>query len=210
MSKSLLIIGAGGQGKVALDCALAMGTYGKISFMSNVQQETGTTLGFETLYERAYDRSQILEMFDEVFIGVGDNTSREALSFEYIRDGASIPTLIHPSAYVSQFASIGKGSIIMPHSTINSNATVGEGCIINTAAIVEHDCTIGCYSHLSPAVAIGGGVSIGARSWLCIGSVVADHISCDPDVILAANSTLLANTQGSGLYAGSPAIKKRR
>ena len=50
--------------------------------------------------------------YDEVFCGIGNNQIRESLQKKAETRGYVIPVLIHPRAYVSPSASIGRGTII--------------------------------------------------------------------------------------------------
>jgi len=54
--KKLLIVGAGGQGKVVLDCAVAMGNYSDISFMTN-DVSIRQIAGYPIYYEQAIMKS---------------------------------------------------------------------------------------------------------------------------------------------------------
>ena len=53
----------------------------------------------------------------------------------------SLPTIISPLAYVSKYAKIDEGTVIMHHALVNTDAKVGKNCIINTKALIEHDAT---------------------------------------------------------------------
>lgn len=205
MSQSLLIIGSGGQGKMALDCAVELGIYGRIAFYTNDVDCPKQIAGYEVIQERAQRACDLISRFDDVFIAIGDNGSRERLTCRYESMGANISSLVHPRSYVSSFACIGKGSIVMPHASVNAFASVGVGCIINTNAVVEHDCHLDSFVHVSPLASMGGGVTVGERSWLCIGSCVKDHISIAADVTVGANSCVLRDIDAPGVYLGSPA-----
>ena len=67
-----------------------------------------------------------------------------------------MPTLIHPSAYVSPKSQIGVGCVILPHAIINTDVVLGAGCIINIGAIVDHGCILGDAVHVAPGAVIKG------------------------------------------------------
>lgn len=56
--------------------------------------------------------------------------------------GCPVPTLIHPTAYVSPKATIDTGTVILPGAIVNTGCVVGRGCIINCGAIIDHGCTL--------------------------------------------------------------------
>lgn len=189
--KRLLIVGARGQGKVTLDCALYSGMYLHISFMSNDVTDGGVS-GYPLLDQNTSTIEYILHNFDEVIVAVGlQNAIRLQLSLNFEVQGMKLATLIHPTSVVSQFAEVGEGSILLAHSVVNPFAKVGKACIINTGAIVEHDCVIGDGVHLSPNATIAGRVHIGKNTWVCIGSSVAHDVTIGEDVVIGAGAVVL-------------------
>lgn len=74
--KRLLIWGAGDQGIVTLDCALAMNRYSRIDFME--LKEKGHRAIPEYLIRREDDGlDQVLKSYDEVIVATGCNELRE-------------------------------------------------------------------------------------------------------------------------------------
>jgi UDP-3-O-[3-hydroxymyristoyl] glucosamine N-acyltransferase len=73
---------------------------------------------------------------------------------EIIKADCILPTLIHPTAYVSPKTKIEPGVVILPNAVVNTGTTVGMGTIINIGALIDHDCTIeeGCHICLGAIV----------------------------------------------------------
>lgn len=139
----LLILGAGGHGRVVRETAEAIGCFESIEFLDDQNPDAAGKLDE---YESFCDR------FDAAFVAIGENRTR-GLWFEKLRlAGYHIPTLIHPRAYISPSATIGAGTIIEPLACINSNIIIGSGCIVAISSVVDHDCQIGDYSHLECGV----------------------------------------------------------
>ena len=72
----------------------------------------------------------------------------------------NIPFIVSPLAYVSKYASISQGTIVMHNALVNAGASVGENCTINTNAVIEHDAIIGDHCHISTGAIINGGVFV--------------------------------------------------
>ena len=59
-----------------------------------------------------------------------------------------IPTLIHPTAYVSPDAKIAPGCIIRAHCVVSRYVKLGLATILNVGALIDHDVEIGEGSHI--------------------------------------------------------------
>ena len=137
----------------------------------------------------------------EFVIGIGDADIREKFS----RLNLKWHTAIHPSAIISDSASIGEGTVVMPNVVINARSVVGKHCIINTGAIVEHDNNIGDYSHISVGAILGGTVAISNKVWVGIGAVIKNNITVCDSAYIGASSNVVKNIEKSGVYYGNPA-----
>lgn len=86
--------------------------------------------------------------------------------FEMLKSfGYELPVVISPLAYVSKYATLGAGTVIMHHALINANVTIGQNCIINTKALIEHDSIIEDNCHISTGAIINGGVHVKAGTF---------------------------------------------
>ena len=101
-SKRLLIIGAGGHGRVASEVAEACGY--KVSFLDDQSGKgvVGTLSDIE----------EVKDLFDEFFVGIGNNSKRQSLQEELEQKDLHVATLAHPTAYVSPTETVDAGTII--------------------------------------------------------------------------------------------------
>ncbi len=199
----LLIIGAGGQGKVACDIANLMGKWNEISFLDD--DKFGTIVSGHKVIGRIEDYKKFKSEFDYAFVAIGDNRFRMD-TFKKLEDyGYVFPVLVHPFSCINTSAKVGAGTVIVAGAVVNTDAHVGKGCIINTCASVDHDCIVGDGVHLSPGVHLGGKVSIGDRTWVCIGSTIINDINIGRDVIVAAGATVIGDVKDSVMVACVPA-----
>jgi sugar O-acyltransferase (sialic acid O-acetyltransferase NeuD family) len=200
--KKLAILGAGGHGKVAADIAEQSGW--NVHFFDSSYPRVDKCAGWSVVGndERLFTQ---VDAYDAVFIAVGNNTTREKLQNQLKSKGFNLATLIAPSATVSQFAHIGEGVLVVGSACINIGAHIHDGVIINTAATVDHDCIIDEFSHISPGVNLAGGVKVGARTWIGIGSSVIQQIEIGHDAILGAGSVVVNNLPAQITAVGCPA-----
>ena len=197
----LIIIGAGGHGKVIADAALKNG-YTNICYIDD--HATGDVMGFPIIGTSA-DIERLNDGIAEFIIGIGNNAVRKAIVEEYNVNWVSI---VHPSAQIAFNAEIGKGTAIMANAVVNVCAKVGEHCIINTGAIVEHDNVIENYAHISPNVALGGTVRIGSLTHVGIGATVKNNTEICSDCTIGAGAVVVKNIKEPGTYVGVPIRKK--
>ncbi|MBQ9082046.1 MAG: acetyltransferase [Clostridia bacterium] len=198
-NKRLIIIGAGGHGRVIADLAVRSG-YGDIGFADD--HATGAWMGFPVLGTTAE-----LEAFHDdrtVFvIGIGNNHIREKIASAHDLPWA---TLVHPSAQIGLGVCIGAGTVVMANAVLNAGAVVGAHCIINTGAVVEHDNRLMDYVHISPKAALGGTVTVGARTHIGIGAVVRNNIDIGADCVVGAGAVVVRHLTEPAVYAGVPAV----
>lgn len=204
MKKNLLILGAGGHGKVVADIALRMNRWQHIGFIDdNECIETDMTL---EVIGRPSDVLTYMDKADFV-VAIGNNTIRENIQEKLESIGASIATLIHPSAIIGKDVSIGKGTVVMAGAVINCSTKIGKGCIINTSCSLDHDNLIEDYVHISPGSNLAGTVKVGRSSWIGIGSVISNNITICNSCIVGAGSVVIRCINESGTYVGVP-VKK--
>jgi sugar O-acyltransferase (sialic acid O-acetyltransferase NeuD family) len=199
----LLILGAGGHGRVAAYVAANMKRWGQIAFLndSDVQDRKD----FEIIGK--FNEVHYYKEDYDIFVAIGDNEIREKLLLQLEMDNASIPVLIHPSALIGENVTLGAGTIVMAGAVIICNCTIGKGVIINTSSSIDHDNMIGDYAHISPGVHIAGGVKIGENSWICIGATVINHITIADHCTIGAGAVVINNITEEGTYVGVPARK---
>lgn len=205
MHKKLIIIGVNGHGKVVVDIAVAMHKYDEIAFLCNFEKKK-ECMGFP-IVGRNEDAFRFIEEAD-FFVAIGDSEMREKLMEELTAKGASMATLIHPSAILGSKVQIGSGTVIMPGAIINAESVIGKGCIINTSASVDHGCILGDYAHVAVGAHLCGIVSVGARTWIGAGATVINGIHVCADCMIGAGAVVVKNIKEAGTYIGLPARRK--
>lgn len=202
MKNKLLIIGASGHGRVISDIALKMNKWQSIAFLDD-DENIKSSMGIEVIGKTA-DAFTHINHYD-LFVGIGNNSTREKLQERLEAKGASIPTLVHPSAVIGEKVELGYGTVVMAGAVINCCTKIGKGCIINTGATIDHDNLIGDYVHISPGAHLAGTVKVGQRSWLGIGSVVSNNINITNGCKIGAGTVIVKDITEPGTYVGVPA-----
>lgn len=202
MKKRLVIIGAGGHGKVVAECAKRTEKYTEILLLDD-QKVNQTILDFKVVGQINTYKDYLKD--SDFIVAIGNNKLRQDLQTELEANNASLATIIDPSAIISDYTTISKGTCIMPGVVVNAVASIGKGCIINTSSVIEHDVCVGDFTHIAPGAKLAGGVHIGDVCWIGINCSILQNVIINKNIVLGANSLVTKDLQVSGIYYGSPA-----
>jgi len=113
--------------------------------------------------------------------------------------GFTVPTVIHPRAYVEPTATLGEGGQIFFNAYIGSEVTVGFGCIINTGAIISHDCVLRDFVNISPGAILAGAVTVNERSLVGMGVTVNLNVTIGAGARVGNSATIKADVPENGV-----------
>jgi sugar O-acyltransferase (sialic acid O-acetyltransferase NeuD family) len=199
----LLILGAGGHGKVAADCAASEGRWSDIGFYDDRWPSLSSCGPWPVL--GASDDLLRMEKTAAAFVAIGDAEMRLAWIARLRTAGFQLATLVHARAVVSAEASIGLAAIVVAGAIVNIGARLEEGVIINTGATVDHDCEIGAGAHICPGAHLAGSVTVGRAAWIGIGASVRQGVAIGAGAIIGAGAAVVGPI-GEGVTAvGVPA-----
>lgn len=203
MSKSVVIIGASGHGKVIADIIIKCGD-SIVGYLDDNEGLGESFNGYPVLgkIEKFVDYVQY-----PFVVAIGHAGIRERIVNE-MNEAGSICwyTAIHPTAVIAKKGvAIGEGTVVMATAVINPGARIGKHCIINTAAVVEHDNIIEDFAHISVGAKLAGTVTVGKASWIGIGAVISNNISICSDCVLGAGAVVVKDIKERGIYMGVPA-----
>lgn len=177
MSKEkLLLIGAGGFGRMVAE--LAMLQY-DCAFVDDGQPVGAEICGIPVVGGLA-DLPDLRKEYSLLVVGIGSNQFRAQVYEKAAALGYAFPNIIAASAYISPFAEIGKGCVILQNACVQNGATVGNGVLLNAGAEVHCDATVKDYaliytnSVVRTGAKVGKFVRIGSNVTICNNAVVSD------------------------------------
>jgi len=139
MKEKLLLVGAGGFGRVVLehaqaeyDCAFA-----------DDGKEIGAKVNGCKVVGKIADIEKLFNEYHKLIVTIGNNKLRESVYRNAERIGYQFPNIILPSVYISPYAIIGNGCVFLNNVVIQNNAKVGNGVILNPGVEIHHDGTVG-------------------------------------------------------------------
>jgi sugar O-acyltransferase (sialic acid O-acetyltransferase NeuD family) len=188
----LLIIGAGGHGKSVADAALESKQWDEIIFLDDSWPGK-----LSSGHWAISGNTELLSVWklrcDGAVVAIGNNHLRMELQSRLIAAGIAIVTIVHPSACVSRFATLGSGSVVLANAVVNIDAKVGDAAIIGPAAVIDHDCKLGRGVHIATGAKVGGGVAVGDYTWIGIGAAVGHYLNIGDEVKIAAGTVVTSN-----------------
>jgi sugar O-acyltransferase (sialic acid O-acetyltransferase NeuD family) len=200
----LLILGAGGHGKVVADAALETGNWVEVVFLDDAWPEKKVN-GCWPVVGNMQELPCWRDRCKDGVVAIGDNKLRMQFQAKLAAAGFNVVSVIHPAATVSRYATLGAGSVVFAGAVINVDATIGDGAIINTSATVDHDCILGVGVHISPGAHLGGGAKVGDCSWIGIGASVIHLASLGSNTIVGAGAVVLGDIPDGVTAIGMPA-----
>ncbi len=159
---SLLIIGAGSFSTEVDELARLVG-YMDIAFLDDKSPIAIGTM---------QDIGKMRKRYDAAIVALGNNENRKRFHEELVRYDFNIPTLIHPTAFVSPEAQLAPGCIIRTNAVVSRYAKLGEGVIVNIGSLIDHHCEIGAFSMLLPGAVVRNSVKVEPESWIRANEVV--------------------------------------
>ena len=161
---------------------------------------------------------KILGSFDDLFrsdmrgknfmLTMGDMSIKQGVSNKLIELGGLVPSLIHPSAIVSRFATISaNGVLICSQCEVHSDSTITEGCVLWPRATVEHDCHVSNYVFIGPNAYVGAYTQLGERAFIGQCSVlISDKAkSIGENALIGAGALVTKSVPANTIVAGHPA-----
>ena len=131
----LIILGAGGYGRTVADVAAQTGRFESICFLDD-HSDAPDAIGV------CCDFSQMIDDETAFYPAFGNNEVRMGWLHRLMDSGCTVPTIIHPTAYVSPTARVMPGTVALPYAIVNTGCEIKAGCIVNCGAIIDHDCVL--------------------------------------------------------------------
>ena len=200
----IAIIGAGGHGRVALECLeLSEGLYQPVAYFDDQWQKIGSIDDVPVL--GPIHALENRDKFDSVFVGIGRNLLRRQLIMQMDAAGKAHLTIVHPHATLSPRASLRDGSIAIAGVVMNRGAQIGRGVILNTLCSVGHDCHVEDFAQIAPGVNLGGGALVGEGAFLGIGAKVVPQARVGAWTVVCAGSIVMDDLPDYTFCHGTPA-----
>ncbi len=192
---NVILIGAGEHARVVLDSLQAAGRSVIVMFDPKYDGQNFMNTAVHGTYRHD------LHTGSEAIVAIGANDVRQRLSRE-VRH--AFTTSVDKTAIVSQYSTIGRGSMVLHGVIIQQGSVVGQHVIVNTAAHIDHDCEISDFVHIAPGASLCGRISVGEGTLLGAGSIVIPGIKIGQWCTIGAGSVITRDIPDYAVVVGNP------
>jgi UDP-perosamine 4-acetyltransferase len=202
----VVLIGAGGHGRVVLDILREAGVHRPVGFLDADPQLTGKTVGgLAVLGQLNYLPKLKAQKVKGVIISIGDNHPRRQYFRKVAEAGFELVNAVHPSSTVSATAKLGRNIVIAAGAVVSTEAQLADSVIVNTSAVVDHECQIGQAVHICPGAMLAGRVSVGDETFIGMGCNIIQCLRIGARAVVGAGAVVIGDVPDEATVVGVPA-----
>jgi len=202
----VVLIGAGGHGRVVLDILRTAGVHQPIGFLDADPQLTGQIVdGLPVLGQVNLLTKLRAEKISGAIVSIGDNHARRSYARKLAERGFELINAVHPNSQISTTARIGRNVVIASGAIVGTAACVADHVIVNTAAIIDHECEVAEAAHLCPGSILAGRVRIGPAAFIGLGAKIIQCLKIGENATVGAGAVVLTDVPDGQTVVGVPA-----
>lgn len=203
----VLILGAGGHGRVVLDILLQTGRHEVLGFLDNNSEIHGRRIDWLPVLGPIYALPELAATHgcDGVVVAIGDNGVRRGVARQVEGAGIELINAIHPSATLARNATLGRNVVVAAGVVLCAHCQIGDSVILNTGCIIDHQTMIGEGSHICPGVRVAGRVKIEPGTFVGIGATVIPKVTLGCESIVGAGAVVIEDVPALATVVGVPA-----
>jgi hypothetical protein len=216
-ARPLVVIGAGGFGREALDVVEAVNRASEspVFLVLGVLDDAPNQSNIERLACRGVTYLGAVDAWladgneAAIALGVGSPTIRERLHGRLSARGVEFATVVHPSATCGSSVLLGSGSILCAGAQVSTNVDLGRHVHVNPNATVGHDAIIGDFVSINPGAIVSGDCRIERGTLVGAGAVVLQGRTVGQQSVVGAAACVVEDVAGGVTVVGVPAVDLR-
>ncbi len=191
----LNIYGAGGHGKVVIECCKAENI--SIDQVYDDNRDIKYLKGLRVRHRYQMDLTPEVPFI----VAVGNNRIREKIVQKITHP---FGLLVHPHASVSDTVVLGEGTVVFSRAVLQAEVRIGKHCIVNSGSVVEHESVLEDFVHIGPGAVVCGNVEIGYGTFIGAGSTVIQGVKIGRNVIAGAGAVIIRDVPDGAVVVGNP------
>ncbi|MGE0482482.1 MAG: acetyltransferase [Phycisphaerae bacterium] len=203
----VLIIGAGGHGRVVLDILVQSRVHTVVGFVDNNADIHGRRVDGFPVLGAVGDLAGLRRRHDAgaAIVAIGDNGVRRGIARELDVVGVELVNAIHPTAAVAKNATLGRNVVVAAGVVVCAHCQIGDSVILNTGCIIDHQTMIGEGTHICPGVRIAGRVKVESGAFVGVGATVVPRVTLGCEAIIGAGAVVVEDVAPLSTVVGVPA-----
>lgn len=207
--KSVIILGAKGLGKVALDI-FNQGNVVTYCFLDD-DEELHNTEVEGVMVLGSTDDEGLLKYINQdcnVFIASDDMNYKRSIVEMLLEEWKVMPiNAIHPQAKVSELAYLGYGNFVNAGVFVNAGAKLNNHCLIHSNSLIDFDAVIEDFVQIGAGTIVNSGVTVGEGAFVGSGVTIVSGIKIGAGARIGAGSVVIENVAEGATVFGNPAKK---
>jgi len=208
--KKIIIFGTGGNCIDILDAILEINRVSESYEVLGFLDDNSELWGKEVFGARVLGSLDSASEYPEAFFVNGIGSPNNFWRKQEMIETANVPTnrfesIFHPSASVSEFATVGRGVVALKNVSISADLTIGNHVIILPNSVINHNDRIDDYVSIASSVSIAGHVHVHNHSYLGGGSSILGHVTIHPKSLVGMGSVVIRDVETNTVVAGNPA-----
>ena len=201
----MIVIGAGLYAAPMIELARASG-YSPVAIYDRDSKMIGNTILNVPVMGTDDDLFGLDLAGKNLAIAIGNNSVRLKLFDAILLRKGILPALIHPTAFVSRSASVGRGCYIQPHAIIWPQVRLNDSVIISPSTMISHHTVIERGCMISTLTSVGSNISIGKSVFIGMGCTIMTGVREIGDyAIVGAGSVVIKDVEPGATVVGVPA-----
>jgi len=209
MDNPVIIFGAGGLGKAALEI-FKNNNVVVYAFLDDDKSLHNTEINDISVLGSTDDDGflKYIGKKCEAFVAVDENAFREDL-VEMLNERRKIQPVnaVHPTAMISEEAHIGHGNFINSAVVIGTQAKVGNHCILHSGAIVDYEVTLADFVQVGAGSVINTRAKVEKNAFIGSGVTIVSGVKVGEGARIGAGSVVVSDVPAGETFFGNPAQK---
>lgn len=207
MHKQVIILGAYGLGKVALEI-LQKNDIIVYGFLDDDQKLWGKSINHVPVLGSTTEERYLGLISEDcgAFIATEHPARMKHLVSMLHEQKRVMPTsAIHPKAMVAASVTLGYGNLIDAGVSLGVDVVVGNHCILRTQATIEHGTAIRDFVQVGAGSVVGAGVTLQESVFIGAGATIVAGVEIGAEASVGVGSVVLTNVKPGTTVLGNPA-----
>jgi len=206
MKDPIIILGAGGLGKAALNIFKSNGVL-VFGFLDD-ELDSGNDINDVPVLGRLDDEDFLNEIGKkcEAFVAIEDASLQSEMIDLLIKKYKKIPVnAIHSSVSLPELINMGHGNFLDAGVVIGANVKLGSHCFIHASAVLDYGSQINDYVKVGPGSVVSSVASLGKKAFLGSGAVIASGVKVGENAVIGPGAVVVKEVEPGQTVYGNPA-----